>query len=747
MSKSRKRTLRRQMIRASGEQEQQKAFSLEATAEVEFQAAAEANGQEPKRPTFSIKAYNGGTLRVAGYFRPMVVDLKGLRAGRVTILRDHDPSQIVGQGTAKIDASSVTVAGQVTGDYTDKGDPSHGVVTHSRNGFVWAASVGVLPDSIEWVEAGRTAQANGKTFTGPCGIVRSGRLGEVSFVGIGADETASANIAATAANTGDQNMDEFKKWLQAMGLSHDTLSDDQRAKLQAKFDAEQTAGKGGDGGQKKDPPVNGSATPPPGDGGEGGHDPIQARRQQMAKDMRRVAAIDQLQAKYSGVKEVTLEDGKKQPVADFLATAIEAGTEPDAVELALLRASRAPTGGGTAMVNIGQGDLDAETITASMSLTAGMGEQFVAEQVPQARREQVMNAACSGRLRGFSLHALMDLVCASVGRPYFGNRKSDDFIRATLEAERMVRAAGGFSTLSLSGILSNLANKAMMASYDAQEVVWPYICAIRSHNDFKVHTRYRLDASGSFRKVGPDGELKHITMSDASFTNQLDTFGAMITLNRQMQINDDLSAFLEIPRFLGELSAVRKEEAVFVLLLSNPSSFFHADNRNLLSGAGSALSIASISAAEQKFMDQVNPNKKPILITPKLLLVGTALKVTAEDLYKEKLINESTAAKPAATSNPHGGKYKPYVSPFLNNTAIKDQDGKAITGQSATQWYLMASPSTRAAIAIAFLNGKRNPTIESADAEFQTLGMQWRAYDDFGVAMEEPVAAVKSNGQ
>jgi hypothetical protein len=98
------------------------------------------------------------------------------------------------------------------------------------------------------------------------------------------------------------------------------------------------------------------------------------------------------------------------------------------------------------------------------------------------------------------------------------------------------------------------------------------------------------------------------------------------------------------------------------------------------------------------------------------------------------------------TTTPTSGKYKPFYSPYLNNTAIKDQDGAAITGQSSTLWYMLADPAVRAAIAVAFLNGQRTPTIESSQTEFDTLGMQWRAFHDFGVGMEETTAAVRSDG-
>jgi hypothetical protein len=39
------------------------------------------------------------------------------------------------------------------------------------------------------------------------------------------------------------------------------------------------------------------------------------------------------------------------------------------------------------------------------------------------------------------------------------------------------------------------------------------------------------------------------------------------------------------------------------------------------------------------------------------------------------------------------------------------------------------------------------PTVESADADFNTLGIQMRGYHDFGVAKQEPRGGVKMKGE
>jgi hypothetical protein len=47
---------------------------------------------------------------------------------------------------------------------------------------------------------------------------------------------------------------------------------------------------------------------------------------------------------------------------------------------------------------------------------------------------------------------------------------------------------------------------------------------------------------------------------------------------------------------------------------------------------------------------------------------------------------------------------------------------------------------------VSFLNGQQSPTVESADADFNTLGIQFRGYHDFGVDKAEYVSGVKSKG-
>lgn len=431
------------------------------------------------------------------------------------------------------------------------------------------------------------------------------------------------------------------------------------------------------------------------------------------------------------------------------AEAIAGGWSADKTENAVLRADLpkppAPINPHTAASTGAQADAD--VLTAALCLSAGMKPAFVAEGVAQSDRERVMNQATAGKMKGFGLHSLLGEVIRTAGGSPHGHGK-DGFLKAAYRAERELQATGsGITTISLSGILGTVANKALLNAYTAVNTVWDKIAAIRNHSDFKTYTRYRLDTSGAMKKVGPDGEIKHVGLAEASYTNKVDTYAGMIALTRQMQINDDLGAFTQIPASFGRMAKLRVEEAVFSLILANTGSFFATGNANLLSGATSVLAIdgAAMGLAEALFMNMVDSNGKAVLTSPSVLLVPTALSATA-NLLNTAASLATGASSTIATQNQYAGKYPPVVSPYLNNTALRDQDGVAFSGQSATAWYLFANPAERAAVAVAFLNGEQQPTIESAETDFNTLGMQWRAYLDFGVGFEDPTAAIKMAG-
>ena len=174
-------------------------------------AVAAADGQPARLPAVQLNAYNGGPMSVPGYPHPVVVDLQGaIDVGSVKLLRDHDPSRIVGHGSATIDGNSLNASGVVSGTSEDARE----VVSSAGNGFPWEASIGLRPSRLEYVQSGQSATVNGQSVKGPAYIVRAGKLKEISLVALGADETTSASVAAIDGGSGTMT---FEAWIKAKG--------------------------------------------------------------------------------------------------------------------------------------------------------------------------------------------------------------------------------------------------------------------------------------------------------------------------------------------------------------------------------------------------------------------------------------------------------------------------------------------------------------------------------------------------
>jgi len=532
--------------------------------------------------------------------------------------------------------------------------------------------------------------------------------------------SASAKVAASSTNLEESKMNEkFEKWLEAKGYVPKDLTEDQLNPLFATWEEIEglkaaQAAKPPEKPLKKTLEASGDNDP--------AADAVAKMREATGAESSRIDAVRKLCAGEHAIE----------------AKAISGGWDEQRTELELLRAAR-PAGPAIHAGGDASGEINATATEISLCRSAGVQSKIIEAEYD----EKAITLADSSEYRGASIQSVFhDVIRASGGHVRRG-RFGDEDIRDAFRADRSIQAAGGFSTISLAGTLSNVANKTLLESFTAVESVVGTFCDEVDHLDFKQASKYRVTGKGVFLQIGPDGEIKHTELTDETYTNQVDTFGRMIALTRQTIINDDLGAFLRIPRILGRQAALARERAVFELLLSNPGSFYSAGNGNNQSGAPTALSITSLTTAEQLFLDQIDSDGQPILISPAILLVPTTLKVTAQQLMTETRVNElaiedTATPLPWPDSNPHAGKWQPVASPYLNS--------QSLAGQSSTGWYLFANPADVAAMEIAYLRGQRNPTIESGETDFNTLGMQWRGYWDFGIAMQDHRGSVRSVG-
>lgn len=443
-------------------------------------------------------------------------------------------------------------------------------------------------------------------------------------------------------------------------------------------------------------------------------------------------------AKAAAEGAVTAERSRVSAIADICKgefpeierEAVKCGWTPQetsAKVLAVLRAARPAAGVNVIVRDRPEGAETRAAIEAALCLRGGISPDTL-EKSYGAKTVEAGGKAMDMPLKEV-LHACLDMEGIAHGR--------------TVDNET-IRAA--FSTVSLPGILSNVANRKLLDSYRAQPVIAQRLCTSGDLSDFKESERFRLTDVGDLLPVAPDGEIKEGGISEEAAKNQIDTYGKKFCLTRKMIINDDLGGFMRVPAAMGNRAARLIDQLFFARLLKNPAqpdgkALFSAAHKNLLTGASSALSAESLKKAIQIFLDQTDSDGQPISVEPRILLVPTALKHLAIELTKgATLVVAGSTDKVVPALNVLADENLQVVSsPYLANAAYD--------GASAAAWYLFGQPGQVDTFEIGYLAGRRTPTVERGETDFNTLGLWFRVYFDVGVREQDHRGMVKANGQ
>lgn len=677
-------------------------FAISAPATI---LAAEAHDKGPRK--FTAEFYTGGALEVNGYDMPVVVDLSGLTTGKVLVANlDHDQSKRVGNFAVANDGKSLVANGTASAATSARDE----VIASADGGYQWQASLEVSPKQIETVKAGKTVSVNGQEFTGPLYVTRKGVLKGFAFVSHGADDNTTATIAASAAQKGVMDMDaKLKAWIEGMGFDPADLNADQLAGLEANYN----------GQNKKPASVAASSSPFE-------TRKLEAKRQ---KDIREQA--DLWAAKREGDFEWIANIEKmsdhaieaKMSVQDFKNELYES-----CVPLSHTVRTSARRDNG----------LSNRVLEAALAETGRLTsrEKLFTDQELQAAHDRFPNGITLGQLyhvcaqaNGFSGMS-GGQVTLEMQEAAFANSK---------RGNRQIHAAGGYSTVDIATIVSATANKFMMDGWNSVDQTCLRVANVRPVRNFQQITTVSLTDSLRYEQLGADSEIKHGTLDEITYTNQADTYAKMLAITRKDIINDDTGALTAVPRKLGN-GAMKLLNHIFwtEFLLGVSTSFFASGNANI-NTAVADMTVGGLDATETIFMNQTNPDGTPLGLQPAILLVPTALRNKAMTLMGSMggAYGTSYATAPG-DANPFFGRYRVESSPYISNSSY--------TGNTSAAWWLLANPADLAVIEIAALNGRVTPTVDTADADFNTLGIQMRGYCDVGVNLQEYRAGVHADG-
>lgn len=711
-----------------------KTLIINAKAGLSFSEEQVAEPQKNSLKKFNIRAYNGGAVQLDTLPHPVVFDLATMqRAQTVPAFWNHDHNNIVGHNDV-IDIQRGPQQWGVNAQATISGTNYRAkeIVANANNKYPWQVSVGVVTDNLMYYKAGEKFTANGATFHGPMFHALQPTLREISFCGIGADSRTSATLAASL--KGSTMQMTFEEMCKQLGIDPAAVTPEIKAVVekavevwnaQASTNANQTPNAQANGNV---PPVV-PAVPVPVNASTlvtlGASGVVDLIRSNAVAENNRITGIQRLAAAYKDTTfpanepAVTLNANgstrvvqmASRPMAD---AAIEAGWTPEQTEIRMLRASR-----NVNIVSVGS----VEGPERFRVLEAAVSQTVKHSNVDKAFTPQINDAAHKQFRRGIGLQELI-LECA-IANGYTGSRNFRGNHRAILEA--------AFSTIDISGILTNTTNKSLLEGASTVDDAWRKIAKVSSAKDFKAFASYRGVGYYTFDPVAPDGKIPHGQLTEEDYENRISTYGKMLAITRKDQINDDLNVLGSVPKGLAR-GGMLKLVKVFWSTFLNNSAFFAAGNSNVTTGV---FGITGLSTADAKFRKQKSADGEYVMGTPKTLLVPGPLFISAETLMASaNLVSGNTTA--AGEKNPMQGKYEVVTSPYL--------DDSEYTGYSAVAYYLLADPNDVPVIEVAFLDGQETPTVESADVDFSQLGIQMRGYFDFGVALMDPRGGVRSTG-
>jgi HK97 family phage prohead protease len=311
-------------------------------------------------------------------------------------------------------------------------------------------------------------------------------------------------------------------------------------------------------------------------------------------------------------------------------------------------------------------------------------------------------------------------------------------------AEHLLRrgSGGGAQTTSdLPVIMENVLNKTMLARYALLEQIWRMFCVVKSLNDFRPHIFLRNGSFGELDDLTEHGEVRQKDVPDAEKeTIKAATKGNIISLTREVLINDQVGALVDVADRYGETANRSLELSAMRMVKSNGGlgpkcadgkTLFHGDHGNITDGT--ALGVSALDLDAVKMADQTDHTGEVLDLQPSILMIARGLRGDAN------VINDSVFdIDPVAPGRPNANQ-KPNKVRGLFKTIL------GTARLSGTRRYLLAAPGDAEVFACGFLDGVEQPQMAMEEG-FRIPGYHWRILFDFGFGVVGYRGAVTNAG-
>lgn len=415
-------------------------------------------------------------------------------------------------------------------------------------------------------------------------------------------------------------------------------------------------------------------------------------------------------------------DGQRQDgvvtIAAIRTAASNAGLDTDATFALIEEHERSALTRTALMANIGQRfaerDSGARTVNrvpaapgGGVEITRAMGDAVLhrmttAFALPDASRS----------FRGMGLLRMAETLLETGGVNCRG-------MTAVEIAERALHTTSDFPAL-----MANALNRRLRMAYEEHQPTYR-LWARRAPNapNFKAIDVVQISAMPDLLKVNEAGEFRYGTASDGKVSYAITTYGRIISLSRQLIVNDDLNALDRAMMGFAAAAARLENRTVYSQLTANAAmpdgtALFHANHGNL-ANPGSAISQTSLGAGRARMRKQKGLQSEELNIAPRYLIVPTDLEQVAYQFTSSQYV----PAKQTDTNEfRQGGRtaVEPIVEPVLD-------------ANSTIAWYLAASSSQVDTVEYAYLEGAEGVQLSSRMG-FTVDGVELKASLDFAAA-------------
>lgn len=377
---------------------------------------------------------------------------------------------------------------------------------------------------------------------------------------------------------------------------------------------------------------------------------------------------------------------------DFVATHTDAGSDEDAVRSAAL-------------------DAIAERSAPEVTTTNGTRADVIVDESEKLmqRAEDALMSRATGEEPSEAGREMRGMSLTEMARAFSGASGS---VSASRAVELALSKRGMHGTSDFAHVIGNAVSKTLRNSYaDAKRTFTPFVKVTEVANFQKV-SRVQTGDAPELELVAEGGEFSYGTMGESAEEYKIDTFGRIVSVSRQMIVNDDLGAFTDLAKKYGRAAAKKENTLIYSILngnakMSDGIAMFHAKHGNLLTVDGiNVASLAKVIAAAsmQKTIDgnEMDVELATLIVNP-----------------NDKLAAQQVLGNISATS---AGEFNPLVDSMQ---LVSDPRVAANT------FFAAASPADVDTIELAYLAGERGVQTFTRDG-FEVDGVEVKARLDVG---------------